>query len=63
MSGAEIREGVKIFMEISSLGNGYMRIIGPWNLSKKNDEKYDLIKAETVFYIFKQFSKISSNFG
>ena len=55
MSGAEIREGVKIFMEISSLGNGYMQATEPWNLTKKNDEKYDLIKAETIFYILNNF--------
>jgi len=55
MKGAEIREGVKIFMEISSLGNGYLQVTQPWTLLKKNDEKYDLVKAETVFYILNSF--------
>ena len=56
MNGAEIREGVKIFMEISSLGNGYLQVTEPWNLlNKKNAEKYDLTKAETVFYILNSF--------
>ena len=55
MSWAEIREGVKLFMEISSLGNGYLQTTQPWTLLKKNDPKYDLVKAETVFYILNAF--------
>ena len=55
MNGAEIREGVKIFMEISSLGNGYLQTTQPWTLLKKKDEKYDLTKAETIFYISNAF--------
>ena len=55
MSGAQIREGCKIFMEISSLGNGYLQVSEPWNLLKENDEKYDLTKAETIFYILNNF--------
>ena len=55
MNWAQIREGVKLFMEISSLGNGYLQTTQPWTLLKKNDEKYDLIKAETVFYILNAF--------
>ena len=55
MSWASIREGTKLFMEISSLGNGYLQVTEPWNLLKKNSEKYDLTKAETVFYILNSF--------
>ncbi len=55
MSWAEIREGVKLFMEISSLGNGYLQTTQPWTLLKKNDPKYDLVKAETIFYILNAF--------
>ena len=55
MNGAEIKEGIKLFMEISSLGNGYLQITQPWVLLKKNDEKYDLVKAETIFYILNAF--------
>ena len=55
MSWAQIREGVKLFMEISSLGNGYLQTTQPWTLLKKNDPKYDLVKAETIFYILNAF--------
>ena len=55
MNGAEIREGVKIFMEISSLGNLYLQTTQPWNLLKKNDKAYDLLKAESLFYILNSF--------
>ena len=55
MSWAEIREGVKLFMEISSLGNGYLQTTEPWTLLKKNDPKYDLVKAETIFYVLNAF--------
>ena len=55
MSGAQIREGIKVFMEISSLGNGYLQTTQPWNLLKKNAPNYDLEKAETVFYILNSF--------
>ena len=58
MSGAQIREGTKIFMEISSLGNGYLQVTQPWNLLKKNDPKYDLEKAETVFYVLNAFLRL-----
>jgi methionyl-tRNA synthetase len=55
MSFAEIREGVKIFMEISSLGNLYLQTTQPWNLLKKKEKTYDLTKAETIFYILNAF--------
>ena len=55
MSWASIREGTKLFMEISSLGNGYLQVTEPWNLVKEKNEKYDLTKAETVFYILNSF--------
>ena len=55
MSGVEIREGVKLFMEISSLGNEYLQTIQPLSLLKENDPKYDLVKAETVFYFLNAF--------
>ncbi len=58
MKGAEIREGIKTFMEISSLGNGYLQVTQSWTLLKKNDEKYDLVKAETVFYILNAFLRL-----
>ena len=35
MENVEIREGIKIFMEISSLGNGYLQNTKPWDLMKK----------------------------
>ena len=37
MKEAEIKEGVKLFMEISSLGNGYLQVSQPWNLVKERD--------------------------
>ena len=55
MSGAEIREGVKLFMEISSLGNTYLQVTQPWTLLKKKEITYDLNKAETIFYILNAF--------
>ena len=55
MNGAEIREGVKLFMEISSLGNVYLQTTQPWNLLKKDEETYDLMKAETLFYTLNAF--------
>ena len=55
MEGAEIREGVKIFMEISSLGNGYLQVTQPWTLLKKGDKNYNLEKAESIFYVLNSF--------
>ena len=55
MSKAQIREGAKLFMEISSLGNGYLQSAEPWELLKEKSEKYDLVKGETVFYILNNF--------
>ena len=55
MNGAEIRDGVKLFMEISSLGNLYLQTTQPWNLLKKDEETYDLMKAETLFYTLNAF--------
>ena len=55
MNGAEIREGSKLFMEISSLGNLYLQTSQPWVLLKKNEKTYDLMKAETLFYILNAF--------
>ena len=58
MKEAEIKEGVKLFMEISSLGNGYMQISQPWNLLKEKDPKYDLTKAESLFFILNAFLRL-----
>jgi len=58
MKEAEIKEGVKLFMEISSLGNGYLQVTQPWNLLKQNDPKYDLAKAESIFYILNAFLRL-----
>ena len=58
MKDAEIKEGVKIFMEISSLGNGYLQVSQPWNLLKKNTPKYDSSKAETIFFIMNSFLRL-----
>ena len=55
MKNVEIREGIKIFMEISSLGNAYLQTNQPWNLLKQKYEKYDPLKAETIFYILNAF--------
>ena len=55
MKKAEIREGIKIFMEISSLGNGYLQNRKPWNLLKNGSDNYDPIKAETIFFILNSF--------
>ena len=57
MRNADLRDGLKTFMEISALGNGYMQFTEPWNLMKKKDEKYDPEKAETVFYILDSFTR------
>ena len=58
MKEAEIKEGVKLFMEISSLGNGYLQVSQPWTLLKKNDAKYDLPKAESIFFILNSFLRL-----
>ena len=55
MKETEIKEGVKLFMEISSLGNGYLQVSQPWTLLKKNDPKYDVAKAESIFFILNAF--------
>ena len=55
MKNAEIREGIKTFMEISSLGNGYLQNTKPWNLIKKKDGNNDQIKAETILFILNSF--------
>lgn len=57
MENIQIKESLKIFMEISSLGNGYLQSKEPWTLVKKNSEKYNLEKAETVFYILCSFTR------
>ena len=58
MKNVEIREGIKIFMEISSLGNGYLQNTKPWDLMKKKDDKNILIKAETIIYILNSFLRL-----
>ena len=58
MKEAEIKEGVKLFMEISSLGNGYLQISQPWTLLKKNEATYDLNKAESLFFILNAFLRL-----
>ena len=58
MKEAGIKEGVKIFMEISSLGNGYLQVSQPWTLVKKKDPKYDLAKAESIFFILNAFLRL-----
>ena len=48
----DIKDGaLKTFMEISSLGNGFLQAAAPWNLLKKGSEHYDIERAETVIYI------------
>ena len=58
MKEAGIKEGVKIFMEMSSLGNGYLQVSQPWTLVKKKDPKYDLAKAESIFFILNAFLRL-----
>ena len=58
MKEAGIKDGVKIFMEISSLGNGYLQVSQPWTLIKKKDPKYDLEKAESIFFILNAFLRL-----
>ena len=58
MKEAGIKDGVKIFMEISSLGNGYLQVSQPWTLVKKKDPKYDLEKAESIFFILNAFLRL-----
>ena len=58
MKDAEIKEGIKIFMEISSLGNGHLQLTKPWELLKKNDPRYDLPKAESLFFILISFLRL-----
>jgi len=55
MEDTELKEALRIFMEISSLGNQYFQVNAPWNLLKKNSENYDVEKAETVFYVLCSF--------
>ena len=47
----DIKDALKTFMEISSLGNGFLQAAAPWNLLKKGSEHYDIERAETVLYI------------
>ena len=58
MKDAGIKEGVKLFMEISSLGNGYLQVTQPWTLLKKNEATYDLAKAENLFFISNAFLRL-----
>ena len=55
MEDTQLKDALKIFMEISSLGNQYFQVNAPWNLLKKNSENYDVEKAETVFYVLCSF--------
>lgn len=55
MENIQIKESLKTFMEISSLGNGYFQNREPWTLVKKNSEKFNFAKAETLFYILCSF--------
>ena len=55
MKSIQIKESLKIFMEISSLGNGYFQNKEPWTLVKKNSDKFNFAKAETIFYILCSF--------
>ena len=58
MENVEIREGIKIFMEISSLGNGYLQNTKPWDLMKKKDDQSYLEKVETIMYILNAFLRL-----
>ena len=58
MKNVELREGIKIFMEISSLGNGYLQNSKPWELMKMKDDKDCLFKAETIIYILNAFLRL-----
>lgn len=58
MKNVEIREGIKIFMEISSLGNGYLQNTKPWDLMKKKDDQNIMEKAETIIYILNAFLRL-----
>jgi methionyl-tRNA synthetase len=55
MEDTQLKDALKVFMEISSLGNQYFQVNEPWNLLKKNSENYDVEKAETVFYVLCSF--------
>ena len=58
MKNVEIREGIKIFMEISSLGNGYLQNTKPWDLMKKKADQNIMEKAETIIYILNAFLRL-----
>ena len=51
----QIKEALKVFMDISSLGNGFLQLSAPWNLLKKKDDSDSIQKAETVFYVLCSF--------
>ena len=48
----QIKDALRVLMEISTLGNGYLQLTAPWNLLKKNTPQYDEERAQTLFYVF-----------
>ena len=55
LTKTQIKDALKIFMEISSAGNGYLQVAAPWNLMKKNSENADPEKAQTVLHVLCAF--------
>ena len=57
MNNTNMKEALKLFMEISSLGNAFLQVSEPWKLLKKDSDKYDLPKAEAIFYLLLAFTR------
>lgn len=53
LESVKIKDGLRIFMEISSLGNGYLQETEPWAIIKKNPER-----AANVLYIMMNFVRV-----
>ncbi|MCQ2820385.1 MAG: methionine--tRNA ligase [archaeon] len=47
-----IKDALRILMEISALGNGFLQLTTPWTLLKKNSPQFDEERASTLFYVF-----------
>lgn len=58
LTKTQIKDALKVFMEISSAGNGYLQVAAPWNLMKKNSENADPEKAQTVLYVLCAFVRL-----
>lgn len=51
----QMKEALKAFMEMSSIGNGFLQASAPWTLMKTNTSSDDTEKAETILWLLCNF--------